>query len=636
LSVTKDVTVLNCIDPPIHNLIASASGFCEEGPGSEGVYFSLSGTEKGLRYILLRDGTPVGSRIIGTGSAATFTDGPYTVAGTYTAQSMANTPYCTMEMNGTHPIAKNSPQAPTITAPEVCHNVEDLVFTITDYSGTPTWLYTGNGVVNGLTVTFSGATTGTQSVTAQTSQTYTNAPTCYSATVTKSSVVNRLPDNPTVTPATRCEAGTITLSATSPGAVIDWYDVAAGGTVLANGTATNSFTPTVSTSTTYYPQARIETADCKSVARTPVLATVHTAPTAPTELSTDIPTICDGEATNMTLTAKGGAPGSGAVYEWGTGTVGSGSIQSTPGNTYSVSPSAATTYWVRMKGTSACTAPTAGITTSIGVYPAITPGTITEGSTTTKACVNPDVTVLNSTPASGGSGSVTYQWRLTGMNSTILTGADASYPLNSDASSNYDKEGTYYINRYAKNTMCNAASAWVASSGTYMLYVTGPSGTVTFTKCTKCCHNGSTWVDCYVSPLMNGKKTWIGGGSDYVDGARSDRNGKANTAAIIAAVGAAGDGAVQSCHNLGCGWFLPAYEELINMSYATNTPLNGLPGAKLLSEPGDSHWSSTELYNNGGRVSGSSQSAAVMVYMFGATQTSSKADAHPVRCAWRN
>jgi hypothetical protein len=57
-----------------------------------------------------------------------------------------------------------------------------------------TWVSAGGGVVNNNTVTFaSGAATGTKTVVARSAQTYTNAPVCYSATVTQSAAVNAIP-----------------------------------------------------------------------------------------------------------------------------------------------------------------------------------------------------------------------------------------------------------------------------------------------------------------------------------------------------------------------------------------------------------------------------------------------------------
>jgi hypothetical protein len=66
------------------------------------------------------------------------------------------------------------------------------------------------------------------------------------------------------------------LTATpSAGAVIDWYTLSAGGTSV---TTSNSYSPSITTSTTYYAQARIAATGCISASRTPVLATWNAVP----------------------------------------------------------------------------------------------------------------------------------------------------------------------------------------------------------------------------------------------------------------------------------------------------------------------------------------------------------------------
>jgi hypothetical protein len=166
------------------------------------------------------------------------------------------------------------------------------------------------------------------------------------------------------------------------------------------------------------------------------------------------------------------------------------------------------------------------------------------------------------------------------------------------------------------------------------------------TLCAQCCWDGtaSTWVDCYVTTnaypfdnnTTNTQVVWSGNGVTYYDGARSDRNGRANTAAISST----GMSAVQLCKDLGTGWYLPAYEELVNMSTGSSKlPLNGLSGANLMTVPDDYYWSSSEYYDNGGRGSGSItayQNGAVIVYTNGNLNGTGKTSNHYVRCAWRN
>jgi hypothetical protein len=84
-----------------------------------------------------------------------------------------------------------------------------------------------------------------------------------------------IPTISNITGGGRCDAGTVTMSATTNKfGAIKWYAALTGGTLLGTG---NSFTtPSLGTSTTYY----IESANCNgtSTPRQPVLATVVTTP----------------------------------------------------------------------------------------------------------------------------------------------------------------------------------------------------------------------------------------------------------------------------------------------------------------------------------------------------------------------
>ncbi|MDR3184536.1 MAG: hypothetical protein LBT49_03925, partial [Prevotellaceae bacterium] len=117
-----------------------------------------------------------------------------------------------------------------------------------------------------------------------------------------------LPGNPSVTGAgARCGTGTVPLSASSPGAEIDWYDVPNGGTVLSGGSAFT--TPNVTATKTFYAEARNAATGCKSASRTGVTATVVATPAMPA-ISKSTRTVCAGN--KLTFTASGGS----GNYEW--------------------------------------------------------------------------------------------------------------------------------------------------------------------------------------------------------------------------------------------------------------------------------------------------------------------------------
>jgi hypothetical protein len=204
-------------------------------------------------------------------------------------------------------------------------------------------------------------------------------------------------------------------------------------------------------------------------------------------------------------------------------------------------------------------------------------------------------------PASGGSGNLTYVWLRTGTSSATLTGAAATYPLNSDVS-NYVAPGTYYFNRYVKDNIYNCVAA---AAGTYTLGVSSVG--VPTTLCTACCWSGSTWVDCLVSFEPYGSR-WSGNDLTYYPGAVSDRDGATNTAAIS---NPSSNSAVYKCTSHGQGWYLPAIEELVcmadSLSYVPSPPLNGRPPAGLFND-NSNYWSSTEWYGSAGRFGSTSPS----------------------------
>jgi hypothetical protein len=179
-----------CIPSTVYTLVASASAFCE---GGTGVTFALLGTDKGASYELYRNGTMIGTTLVGTSSPATFS-GSFG-AGTYTARTIPGGAFCPAEMTGVHDVSETPVPAPPI-------------------------------AVNGSRI---------------------------------------------------CQ-GSVTISASAPGAVIDWYEGATGGNPLLSGSNTYT-TPSINASRNYYAQARAENCSYTSVSRTVVSISVTPSPT---------------------------------------------------------------------------------------------------------------------------------------------------------------------------------------------------------------------------------------------------------------------------------------------------------------------------------------------------------------------
>lgn len=113
----------------------------------------------------------------------------------------------------------------------------------------------------------------TKSITVTTSGTYTvtftNTYGCFATSAGKTVTVNTPPSINGTVNGTRCNTGTVTLSASASSGTLSWYDAATGGTLL--GTGTSFTTPSISSTTTYYVEATDN--GCTST-RTPVTATV--------------------------------------------------------------------------------------------------------------------------------------------------------------------------------------------------------------------------------------------------------------------------------------------------------------------------------------------------------------------------
>jgi hypothetical protein len=131
-----------------------------------------------------------------------------------------------------------------------------------------------------------------------------------------------------------------------------------------------------------------------------VIVTVNTLSVAASSVS-GASTICNGGS--ATLTLSGGSLGTGATWQWYSGSCGGTPVGS--GTSITVTPSATTTYFVRAEGTCNTTTCPSGATVTVVPIPTITsqpnsPAAICAGATSS------NITVV----ATGGTPSLTYQW----------------------------------------------------------------------------------------------------------------------------------------------------------------------------------------------------------------------------------
>jgi hypothetical protein len=261
--------IFNCISPSATYTLA-ASDACL---GTE-VALNLSGSQSGWQYQLYKGNTAVGSAKQGTGSVLAFSDTPATAGNfDYLVRTVDPTNVqCEMQVSEERGITVNP--LPT--------NLELASGSTTICDGQPVTLTASASGAASYSLNGSDWQTGTNfNVAPNSSTSYTlyamTTEGCLNTKTDAAAVaVNSLPANPSVTPNERCDAGTVALNATSSGAAIDWYTMASDGTFLLTG---NSYTtPSLSTSTTYYAEARNTTTGCLSANRMPVLATVYPLP----------------------------------------------------------------------------------------------------------------------------------------------------------------------------------------------------------------------------------------------------------------------------------------------------------------------------------------------------------------------
>ncbi len=161
------------------------------------------------------------------------------------------------------------------------------------------------------------------------------------------------------------------------GANYQWGTGAVVGTSPIGGATASTLSVSPTTTTTYWVRVENTTSPCSATTGgTTVTITVNQPSVAPSSVTGA--DICSGGST--TLTANGGALGTGANYQWGTGAVvGVSPIVGATSSTLTVSPGSTTTYWVQIQNTTApCSATTSGLTKVITVnQPSTAPSSVT-------------------------------------------------------------------------------------------------------------------------------------------------------------------------------------------------------------------------------------------------------------------
>ena len=204
-----------------------------------------------------------GGAVLATGTS--FTTPSISVTTTYYVESDNG---CVSSRTAVDAIVNNPPSAPVLTDGSRC-GTGTVVLTATSSVNVNWYSSPSGGSILGTGLSFTTPPIGS------TTTFYADAGTgCNSARVSVQAIINSVPSLPVASDVSRCNSGTVTLTATSNGPIA-WYSASSGGSALGTG---NSFTtPVLSSTTIYY----VEAGDICLTNRVPVSAIITSPPAAP-------------------------------------------------------------------------------------------------------------------------------------------------------------------------------------------------------------------------------------------------------------------------------------------------------------------------------------------------------------------
>jgi hypothetical protein len=298
-----------------------------------------------------------------------------------------------------------------------------------------------------------------QSIGAGTYSVEIGAPGC-TVTQTTTVAVNAAPTITASAGANLCAAGTAAITATaSTGGTLRWYNVSAGGSVIAT---TSSFTtPSNSATTTYYVEAFNGT--CASFPRTAVVVNVNTVPT----ISSITPSARCGTGTvSLAASASIGtvnwydAASSGNL-------VGSGATLTTP------SISSTTTYYAQADNVGCLSTPRTAVIATVNQAPALSV------SAQTNVSCNGGSNGSATISASGSTTPYTYSWSPSGGTAATATGlAPGAYTVTVTGANTCSSQQAVTITQPSTLSVAAAAQTNIAcnSGATGAASVSTPTG----------------------------------------------------------------------------------------------------------------------------------------------------------------
>ena len=445
---------------------SSSDGYITIYPGTPGQKVNISGsitTESYYDYFYVYDGENTsatdltGGGVSGSGVAVNYTSTHSTGALTIRLTSDGSVQYagvdvaisCVTPCSGT----PGTPTAAITSATDFCSGSQATI-AATDYSIGSGISYDWEASLDG--ASWSSAAIGNATI-YSTSDNYQwrYKTTCsysglssYSNTVTKSVATATAGSD-----VTQCGMATASLSATTNMGSVEWYAASSGGTVLTTG---NSYTPSVSTTITYYAAS----SECPSN-RSAIIVTVDAPPDAGTLSGTE--DVCSDGST--TFTSDGGSG------TWSSGNTNVATINSSTGVITPVSSgSSVITYTVSGAGACAGSADeTATRTVSINAAPnagtvAVTDLSVSGNADLTEAIEADAITWTNSGTANG---TIQYYYEWTNNSGTSPTGAWNSWTTSNPNVWNANSSGGN-MNRtlWVKTVTTSTNGCGTAESGT--------------------------------------------------------------------------------------------------------------------------------------------------------------------------
>ena len=296
---------------------------------------------------------------------------------------------------------------------------------------------------------------------------------------------------------TRCDAGSVTLTATPShaGATISWYTALTGGSPIATGTS--FLTPTLSSTTTYYAEA----SNCvgNSVSRTAVIAVVIPTPSV---VSVTAASACSGATATLAATAS-----TGGTLKWyvdaSSGTASTASVSNLLANT--------TRYVSAYKSvnTITCESGRTPVTATVIARPSIASylwgGICTESATTVSATPSSGTTAWFSAASGGtllGTGTI-YQTPVLGTmpigSTTVATYYAEAVSPEGCATSTRTAINVLYNGPYFSNTVSDANAV---TNSTNITFTANMGGTKTSYYWQRSSDNGATWTN--ITGTMDG------------------------------------------------------------------------------------------------------------------------------------